>query len=210
MARLSSAAAAAALTLVLPVVARAQNLGGYRQFLSIEPYYINVQRDNGSDASVRYSGLNGYGARLWINYAPFVKSRALAKGGIALFAHTATDAGYRVVHYGAEQDVFFVNRPLGGFFDPLISVGAGAYRRSVDAQTVLVSPSSGTVGTALIPGVHTTKFALTPGVGFRVPVPNRLQLRFDARDAILFNQDVGARKATLHNLEFTGALGITF
>lgn len=185
-------AAFGALALALPTArATAQNLGPYRQFLAIEPYYVNMRLDDGGTGLGRTS-INGYGGRLWLNYAPFVRSRALAKGGLALFAHTGTTNGARVVHYGAQQDVFFVNRPLAGFIDPVISVAAGAYRTSAE-------------------GAHQTHFALTPGVGIRIPVPNRFELRVDARDAILFNQDIGtASKKTLNNYEFTAGLGITF
>lgn len=193
-ARAFTTAAAATLLLALPAAGRAQNLGPYRQFLSLEPYYVNFQLDDGGSGAERTS-VNGYGGRLWLNYAPFVRSRALAKGGLALFAHTGSKDGARVLHYGAEQDVFLTNRPFGGVLDPVVSVAGGVYRTSAA-------------------GAHQNRFALTPGVGVRIPVPNRLQLRVDARDAILFNQDVGSgsgvRQRTLNNFEFTGALGITF
>lgn len=184
--------------------AHAQNLGPFRQFLSVEPYYENTLFDNGasSTSGPRYQDLSGVGARLWINAAPFVRSRTLAKSGVALFGETTFPKnGYRVTHYGAQLEQFFVNRPLGGVIDPVFSVGVGAYtyRRPVLGATVLDGSA------------RQTNFALSPGLGLRLPIPNRLQLRFDARDAIVINQRtlLGDRK-TGNNFEFLGAVGLTF
>ena len=177
---------------------RAQALGPQRQFIAIEPYYARLELDAGKDVS-RVS-LYGYGARLWINLAPFSgpSPNVVGKGAIALFATYTpdqNDEGFTTLHYGAQHDVFFVNRPLGGFIDPLLSVAAGAFRtKAVDIDET------------------ETKFALTPGLGIRIPVANRLQIRADARDIIVFGSRTGAggEKRTSNSYEFTGALGITF
>lgn len=175
--------------------ASAQNLGPFRQFLAIEPYYAHTHLDvaEGSDRA----SLNGYGARLWVNLAPFAgpHRNLISHGALALFMtrSPANSSGVSVVHYGAQHDAFFVNRPIGGFLDPFISVGAGAFRTKVQS-------------------VSKTHFALSPGGGIRIPFPNRFELRGDARDAIVFNTRTGANgsKRTTHNLELMAALGITF
>ncbi len=77
--------------------------------------------------------------------------------------------------------------------DPFLSVAGGAFR---------IRGS----------GASTTRFALSPGGGIRIPIPNRFQLRADVRDAIVFNSrtGTGGSKRTAHNLEGQAALGITF
>ena len=178
--------------------ASAQALGPQRQFIALEPYYARLELDRGKDVS--RLGLNGYGARLWINLAPFSgpANNLVGKGAIALFATYTPDQGengFTTLHYGAQHDVFFVNRPLGGFIDPLLSVAGGAFR----------TKATGT-------DESETRFALTPGLGIRIPVANRLQIRADARDIIVFGSRMGpgGEKRTANSYEFTGALGITF
>lgn len=186
----------AATMLVSATGARAQNLGPFRQFLAIEPYYARTQLDVGP--GVARIGLNGYGGRLWVNLAPFAgpHRNLISHGALAFFAtYSPGQAGRNstVWHYGAQHDAFFVNRPLRGVIDPFVSVGAGAFRIS-----------SGSVST--------TRFALSPGGGIRIPVPNRLELRGEARDAMIFGSPTGTAgaKRTSHNIEWLAALGITF
>lgn len=171
---------------------RAQALGPQRQFLAVEPYYSRLELDAGSGES--RLGVNGYGARLWINLAQFAGP---LNGSIALFTTfypDQADNGVSALHYGAQYDQFFVRRPFGGIIDPLISLGAGAFGFEDTASDE-----------------EETKFALTPGVGIRIPIPNRFQLRFDARDAIIFGtRDTDGSKRTANNFEFIGAIGITF
>lgn len=198
MRRLASGAVLAAVVAILsPAHLRAQALGPQRQFLSLEPYYSRMMFDAGSGNS--RVGANGYGGRLWINMAPFAGPgpNLIGHMGLSLFATWIPDQASRgasFVHYGLEDDVFFVNRPLGGVIDPFISVAGGALRTEA-------------VGT----GDATTKFALTPGVGIRIPLANRLQLRVDARDVLLFHvADGTGGNRTSSNYEFTAAAGITF
>ena len=186
----------ASVLVAAPTVLQAQNLGPFRQFLAIEPYYARTQLDVGPNAD--RVGTNGYGGRLWVNLAPFAgpHRNLISHGALAFFAsYTPEQSGKnpKIWHYGAQHDAFFLHTPLGHVIDPFISVGAGAFRLS-----------SG--------GVSTTKFALSPGGGIRIPIPNRLQLRVDARDAMLFGManGVSGAKRTSHNIELLGALGITF
>lgn len=188
---------AAAIASASPARAGAQALGPQRQFLSLEPYYARMMFDAGSGSS--RVGANGYGGRLWINMAPFSgpDPNLLGHMGLALFATYVPDQASRgasFVHYGLEDDIFFVNRPLGGVIDPFISVAGGAFRTKVFAT-----------------GDATTKFALTPGAGIRIPLANRLQLRVDAHDVLLFGvPDGSGGNRTTSNYEFTAAAGITF
>lgn len=178
--------------------AGAQALGPQRQFLALEPYYSHLSLDGGGNGASRVE-LNGYGGRLWINLAPFSgkSPNLVGMGAIALFMTYTPDQGGKgitTLHYGLQHDVFFVNRPLGGFIDPLVSVAAGAFR----FNDVAADESQ-------------TKFALTPGIGVRLPLANRFQLRVDGRDALIFGQRAnGGGKRTTNNFEYVGALGITF
>lgn len=194
---MATLAALAVVATAGPARAGAQALGPQRQFLSLEPYYSRMQLDNG-DGSAR-TGLNGYGGRLWVNLAPFSgpSSNLLGHMALALFTTYQPDQannGFSVLHYGAEGDVFFVNRPLGGVLDPFISIAGGAFRTNDSSADE-----------------SRTRFALTPGAGIRIPLANRFQIRADAKDVMLFNVPVSSdAKKTLHNYEFTAALGITF
>ncbi len=186
-----------ALLLALPIASlQAQNLGPFRQFLAIEPYYARTELD--ADPVADRVGVNGYGGRLWVNLAPFAGPHRtlISKGALAFFAtYLPEDAGRnpKVWHYGVQHDAFILHKPFGNVIDPFLSVGAGAFR-----------VSSG--------GTARTDFALSPGGGIRVPIPNRLQLRFDARDAMIFGSRTGiaGAKRTAHNIELLAALGITF
>ena len=176
----------------------AQALGPQRQFLAIEPYYERSQFDVGEGQSKQ--SRNGYGGRLWINTDPF---HFIPNGSIALFTtyspKTASDAGVRssALTYGLEYDQFLVRRPLGGIIDPFLTIGGAVYRIGTE------------IGSRTI---HNSYGALIPGGGIRIPIPNRFELRGDAKDLILFNQartTTGARRTT-HNLLLQAGLGLTF
>jgi hypothetical protein len=182
---------------VAPRGAEAQNLGPFRQLLAVEPYYTRFELDRGG-ANGRLAR-NGYGGRLWINLAPFTGDSWIlpSTGGVALFVSYApgNQGGddLSVWHYGAQHDLFFRNRPFARVLDPFLSVAAGVFRTRT-------------------PAAAATHFALSPGGGIRIPVPNRFHLRADVRDAIRFGVRDGATsgKRTAHNLELQAALGITF
>ena len=184
----------------LAAPALGQNLGPFRQFLAVEPYYTRLQLYR--DPSRSPMGINGYGGRLWINLAQFVgESWVLpSTGGIAGFVSYFPERDNNdstVWHFGAQHDLFFANRPFYGVMDPFLSIGVGAFR--------VKSATS-----------RFTDLAVSPGAGLRIPIPNRLQLRADVRDAIVFESRPGASasadkiRKTKHNLEIQGAIGITF
>ncbi len=189
-------AAVAAIAISTPSLAGAQALGPQRQFLSLEPYYDRLQLYDGTGTR---TGFNGYGGRLWVNFAPFSGPSPNLLGHMALALFTTyipekAKSGVSFLNYGAEANVFFVNRPLGGVLDPFISVGGSRFRSKDTATDQTL-----------------TKWALTPGVGVRIPLSNRFQIRGDAKDMLLFHvPDAAGSKKTTSNYEFTAALGITF
>lgn len=188
---------AVAATSALAIVPRlgAQALGPQRQFLALEPYYEHTQLDNGAGAA--RTSLNGYGGRLWINLDPF---HFIPGGSIALFTSFAPkqqSTNSTALHYGAEYDQYLVRRPLGGIIDPFLAVGGGLYRVTADAGAVRF---------------RQTRWAVSPGGGIRIPIPNRFELRGDVKDLIRFNTKMvpGGTGRTTHNLLLQGAIGLTF
>jgi len=198
----ASCIAVAALFSVHPARLGAQNLGPFRQFLAFEGSYTRLELDAGEGNS--RLGLDGYGGRLWINLAPFSgpNPNLIDKTALALFYFRAPRRnGFSTRHYGAEFDIYPLHVPIGNFIDPFISLGLGSFRVDNRRSSVV-----GDIGTG-----SRSNFALTPGVGIRVPIPNRLQLRLDARDLIVFNRrSVSGESRTSHNPEFMAGLGLTF
>lgn len=176
--------------------AHAQALGPQRQFLAIEPYYEHTSFDVGE--GLDKENTNGYGARLWVNLDPF---HFILNSSIALFvSHTPSQGnasfdGVSAWHYGAEYDQFFVRRPLGGIIDPFITVGGGRYRVGAPAEDE-----------------HHTYWTFSPGGGIRIPIPNRLELRVDAKDMMIFGTPSGlnGEKRTTNNFVLQGGVGLTF
>jgi len=188
--------------------ASAQKLGPQRQFLSIDAFYDRLQLDAGEGRS--RIGIDGYGTRLWINGAPFAgPSSFLGKTSIGLYysRNPRKDRGIGAAQYGGELDIFPTERPYGGLIDPFISLGAGVLRIN-NRQTTSVNGSQ----LADIKAGTTKRFAFSPGVGVRLPVFSRVQLRFDAKDVIVFSREtrISGDKRTSHNLDFQGGLGIEF
>jgi hypothetical protein len=181
--------------------AAAQALGPQRQFLAIEPYYERSSFDAGLGADK--VSFNGYGGRLWINTDPF---HFIPNGSIALFlsyapkqdiaqSGTTASSGTTQLGYGFEYDQFLVRRPLGGIIDPFLTAGYERYRIKVSSS-----------------GTKTSYNGLPIGGGVRIPLPNRFELRGDAKDLILFNIPNGAlgAKRTTNNLLLQAGLGLTF
>ena len=186
-----------AVTLAQPMLAQA--LGPQRQFLAVEPYYERTQLDVGSTASK--VNLNGFGARLWINLDPF---HFILNSSIALYAsHAPSQSGNAasLYTYGAEYDQFFVRRPLGGVIDPFITAGVGRTRIRNESPTLL-----GAVGSS------STYTSFPLGGGVRIPMPNRFELRADAKDLIILSTPSGTAGAsrTTNNFVFQAGLGLTF
>lgn len=190
---------ALALTAAAKDSVRAQALGPQRQFLAVEPYYERTQLDVGSSASKE--GMNGFGARLWINLDPF---HFIQNSSIAIYGSRAPSQSGKansLSTFGAEYDQYFMRRPLGGIIDPFIALGGGATWIRPERNTTFGRlGSQHAFGTAVIGG------------GFRIPAPNRFELRLDAKDAIIFNTPTGTSgtKRTSNNLLLQAGLGVTF
>ena len=215
MRRRSHAAAAlvAAATVLpfLPAIASAQGpaqpaaqpvaRSSTRPRVSIEPYAVNTQLDDAVNSTGR-AGINGYGVRLSIRQPARMQVGVLSRGGLTAWGHWAPERDGNVVrHLGVQQEVHVADRPILGFLDPVVSLGAGAYRLTTRYFVGAVGPYSAT----------RERFALTPGAGVRVLAPGGLHVRLDARDAVVFNQrDPAGRRRTLNNVEFTAGLGLTF
>ncbi len=185
----------------------AQKLGPQRQFLSIDAFYDRLQLDAGEGRS--RVGIDGFGARLWINAAPFAGPSAfLGKTAVGLYfsRNPRKDAGLGAAQYGGELYVFPTERPYGGIIDPFVSLGVGALRIN-NRQGSFSSDARADIADG-----NTTHFALSPGAGVRLPVFSRVQLRFDGRDAIVFSRQgiASGTKRTSHSLDFQGGFGIEF
>ncbi len=198
--RRSRYVALAALIAFSPVVHElaAQALGPQRQFLAIEPYYEHTQLDVGQSRDK--DGLDGYGARLWINLDPF---HFILNSSIALYASHAPSQGASKVSlttFGAEYDQFFTRRPIGGLIEPFLTVGGGGTRLG-SAQT----PLFGKLG-------YKTYGSVVAGGGLRIALPNRFELRGDAKDLIIFNtpSSTAGSNRTTNNLQLQAGLGLTF
>ncbi len=178
--------------------ANAQALGPFRQFLAVEPYYERTSLDNGAGAEK--TNFNGYGARLWINLDPFhfIPHSSIALSASHAPSHTvSTNLNTSLQSFGAEYDQYLVNRPLGGVIDPFVTAGYSRVR--------LKSTTGAITGSA-------SYNALPVGGGIRIPLPNRFELRGDAKDLILFNVPNGTAGAnrTTNNPLLQAALGVTF
>ncbi len=207
MRRMTLAAIAATLAFAGATRADAQNLGPFRQFLSVEPYYSFQRLDigdagrNAGSTDATNLNLQGFGARLWLNSAPFGLTDKLGVGLFFTYAPKQQDKGATIAHYGGQLEIFPFHRPLGNAIDPFITAGAGAFR---------LNTFGGETGTSR---GAVTRLSVLPGAGIRIPMPNRFQIRLDVRDAIIFNSDLGTAPGvtrTAHNLEATASLGLTF
>lgn len=175
----------------------AQKLTAHRQFLSIEPYYASTWLDAGDAKREMYSS---YGARLWINLAPFSSpaTNLLGRSTLSLFTTyqpNQKDQGFNITHFGAEIAHHIVDVPIANLFDPFFIVGVGDQRTNVYAL--------GDDGIS-----H--RLALAPGFGLRMPFPNRFQLRIDGKDILTFPEDGAGKRKTSQSFQFTVGAGLTF
>ena len=195
---LNSAAIGLALSLTSAFSLHAQKLTAHRQFLSLEPYYASTWMDSGGGANREM--FSGYGARLWINLAPFSgpPTNLIGRSTLSLFTTyqpDQKDAGFSVTFYGAEIAHHFIDVPVANLFDPFFVLGIGDQRTNVFA--------GGDDGI-----VH--RLAVAPGLGLRIPIPNRLQLRLDAKDILTFPEGADGKRRTLQSVQATIGAGLTF
>ena len=137
--------------------------------------------------------------------------RRVAVGGFATYA-PADDPGFTTWHYGAVADVRLLDRPVLGRLEPLVSLGAGAFRMQRDDRVgqpplgvACVNPKDLPLraADACLPPpsdplrLRKTDFALSPAAGLRVALFPNVGLRADVRDVIVY-----AAGAPKHNFEF--------
>lgn len=152
----------------------AQDAGPQPYRFTIEGYlanYFAYDRGPGGDRA----SIGGYGVRAMFNRSTVARAarsffdRASA-GAFATF--TGKQDGVSTQHFGGEIDVALLPTPIaGGFFDPFVSLGAGALRSSYSAPNV---PSS-------------TDLSIIPAVGARVPLFSGIGFRGDLRTPFVFS-----------------------
>jgi hypothetical protein len=168
--------------------------GGGMTFEAFYSHYRLAGRD-------RRIGADGLGGRLlWqpMSALGMDSTRLAARTSLGAFAvyTPAQRLGFSTLHVGAEADVRPLGAPLFGRVDPILSLGAGAFRTRVD-------DASAAAATRFPLAARTsTNLALTPGFGARVGLLSRIGLRADVRDVITF------RDATRHNVEVAAGLSL--
>ena len=165
--------------------------------------------------------VQGIGGRVLAALAPLPgdESRGLARRlAVGVFANYAPhdDGRFAAAHFGAVADMRLLAAPIGGRLDPLLSLGAGAFRtrrvvggerdftfdclRPIDLAPDPL-PATCISGNPARTRV-TSDFALSPAVALRVWVLPGMALRVDARDVVVY------RGAPRHNFEL--ATGVSF
>ena len=189
-----------------------------RPAVVVEGYLSRARLDpsvSGSRMEVR-----GAGGRVLASLAPLPGeessglARRLAVGAFATYA-PRDEGRFAAWHYGATTDFELLARPLAGRFDPLLSLGAGAFRtrrvvggegryafeclRPMDfaAEPLPVTCISGVTRTEVA-----SDLAISPAAAVRVWMLPGLALRIDARDVVVY------RGGPRHNLEL--ATGVSF
>jgi hypothetical protein len=200
--------------------------------VTVEGFYSRYQLDD--RVALGRANVDGIGGRVLWSLAPLAgdgssfADRLLSRTALGAFGVYAPEgsAGRATWHAGAEADHRLLPTPLLGRLDPIVSLGAGAFRTAMPAG----APEAGWAGYAAslsgrflssmtvpqivpvdriavirAPATRTvTSFALSPAFGLRLGVLPNAGLRADVRDVIAF------RDGTTHNLELSGGLSLTF
>src|SRR5207237_186411 len=83
---------------------------------------------------------------------------------------------------------YLTRMPIGGWIDPYLAFGGGAYHRSLSG----------------------TRFAASPGFGVRIPIPNRSELRLEAHEQLIFENGIDHQPVVEeHRLLFQTGFGFT-
>jgi len=173
-----------------------QSMGPSR--VSIEPYLAHYFLDDptGGDRE----GLGGVGVRAMLGRGAVVGGMntffTRARAGVFI-TYTAEQNNFSTFHFGGQAEVPLFAAPVGGgYLDPFVSLGLGAFRTKIDVPA----------GTGVPAGFSATNtdIALTPGIGTLVPLFGAIAFRGDIHDVIVFGDE------TSNNWEFEGGISIGF
>ena len=166
---------------------------------SVEGLYTQYRFD--TDVGSRVD-VDGFGGRLMWSPAPATRFGGLAaRSSVGLFAAYAPrqdGLNFSALHVGGQADVRPLAAPIFGRLDPVLSLGAGAFRTNVDAT------GAGAAVRVPLADRSNTTFALSPGVGARFDLGRGLALRGDVADVITFRGD------TRHNVAVGAGLSLSF
>jgi len=181
--------AAASCLLAAPASARSFRFS--ERFVTIQPFYEYTRFAPGTAEELQYARrhLDGYGIHMWIHGSSFHLPPNSWLGLFASGSSAEKTLAQRSIFYGGQLDQYLARRPIAGVFDPFLSLGGGAYHRYQAG----------------------TRFAAFPGVGVRIPVPQRSELRFEAHEQLIFQNGVDHEPVVEENrLLFQMGLGWTF
>jgi hypothetical protein len=191
---------AAALCLALPLAAGAaaaqDTPSGLRPYrFTFEAHLTRAWYQDDLVAGAGKTNVGGFGGRVLFNRSE--TSRGLrtffGRASTGIFADYTADQGSpesSTLHYGVEGQSSLFSFPLArGTIDPIVSLGAGVMRTTVD-----------------LPGgdVNRNDFAITPGSGVRIPLFSGLGFRGDVRLPIVFGDETTA------NLVASGGMYLSF
>jgi hypothetical protein len=194
----------------------------------LEGFVSHYRLAGGHDART----LDGFGGRiLWPLARPAsAEDDPLGPGSslgqrvaVGFFAvHTPErDARPETWHYGAQADLHLTKGALAGRLEPLLSLGAGAFREDLSVPElrspfrqswrVAADPSRWRAVDLVVDPPETnsaprsgrsTRAAVTPGVGVRLRLTPALAVRADARDVVVLG---GAPR---HNVELAAGISL--
>lgn len=165
-----------------------------------------VSRQRGEAAGRR---AEGWGGRLLWPLAPGDDEPAGLLGGLrrhlslgAFAVRTTPPARLGAWHLGGQVDARLLSRVLGGRVEPLLSLGAGAYReelaghRGADVPVVLLARPIERPAPirAVRPPLTTTHGALSSGAALRLHLAPGLAARVDVRQLLVMDGPRGARE----------------
>ncbi len=151
--------------------------------------------------------LGGVGGRVLWSLAPVAARSGLpllervAVGGYLVHASAALEER-ELWHYGIETDVRLTRAPLAGRIEPLVTLGIGSIRQEEPGTSHLLAPTGpvvyGSTDPAAVPSKSApsaetefaaytqtiTSLALTPGIGVRIRLLPRVDLRSDLRSVV--------------------------
>lgn len=156
-----------------PPSLRAQDAGGQRKLLTVA---AAADSRISTAPGVRAQGdLFGGGGRVTVSIGELT-SRGIDAFDYFTFGafyssfpeqppHTSNPTGQPIsaTHYGIELGVHFLRTPVWGVFDPFLAIGAGV---------ISITPREGEYDPTLM---------LSPGIGFRIPLRSRFEMRLDGR-----------------------------